>query len=154
MNFPDWARDDEVLLAHIRDALIGDDQVTVRMREAAKAAYSWRTVDEELELLMMSADSALEGTLGVRGSTTSDRMVSFTGTTFNVEIEIGDDMILGQLYPVGSGMVTLTTAAGLSAETNTDDIGFFMIARPAQGPVRLRCAIAGVEAITEWISLS
>ena len=56
MTLTDWT--DDELLAELRAAIAEADLVTDRQREAARAAFTWRTVDAELAELLH--DSALE----------------------------------------------------------------------------------------------
>ena len=60
----DWSDDD--LMAELAEAVAEEDAVTDRRREAARAAFTWRSVDAELMELLH--DSALEAGAAVRGA--------------------------------------------------------------------------------------
>jgi len=108
MNSPTWADDDDQLMDVVKDTLTDNDVVMDRMREAALAAFTWRTIDLELEQLTLAFDSAFDQDLAVRGTTgEASRMLTFTGPTVGLELEIDDDTIIGQLIPAESGLVTL-----------------------------------------------
>lgn len=152
---PDWAHDDDALQAMIQDALDPDDTQTMppalrdRMIRAAKSAYVWRTVDDELERLVAASDSTLEPAVrALQGP----RLVQFQGESLTVELEIADHFIVGQVYPTQSGTVTLTPASGSAVEVSTDEMGCFTIDRPAGGPFRLRCVTPESSVITEWLT--
>ena len=172
-----WADDDEELLAMIKAAVAGRDvlineaaiavdptlgdaapigDVTVaRMRQAAKAAYTWRTIDQELDRLTMHSDSDLVTATRVRGPGAKPyRIVEFHGHNLDLELEIGDQSLVGQVYPALQGVVTLLTAGGVSVHAPVDEVGCFLLARPAAGPFRLRCDIGTADVVTEWITLT
>ncbi len=165
-----WLRDDEALLAELRDALAdrptalpgqrgstasGLDPATVdRMYAAARAAFTWRTIDQELELLSMTDESVRAPAL-VRGSEEPvSRTMEFTGRTVSIELEIGPRLIVGQIYPVQGGRLTLLTPGGDETELTADDVGCFTFARPSGGPFRLRCTTADAGVITDWICMT
>lgn len=171
----DWVRDDEVLLASLRDALADPsgsasdlrpggsgsdagavlDPATVdRMYAAARAAFTWRTIDEELELLSASEGSADDLAL-VRGSEEPvSRTLEFAGRSISIELEIGPDLIVGQIYPIQTGHLSLMTPGDSDSELTSDEVGCFTFPRPAVGPFRLRCTTADAGVITDWICMT
>lgn len=179
----DWVRDDEVLMASLRDALADpsgsppdlrpdgrgreldarlddgpdaglDPGTLVRMYAAARAAFTWRTIDEELELLSASEGSADDLAL-VRGSEEPiSRTLEFAGRTISIELEIGPDLIVGQIYPIQIGHLNLMTPGGADFELTSDEVGCFTFPRPAEGPFRLRCTTADAGVVTDWICMT
>lgn len=185
----DWVRNDDELLASLRDALNDPDALTAgtgsgargdlgtdgglgngavtggdvlvgdvdaatmaRMLAAAQAAFTWRTIDEELELL--SATDVSELGL-VRGAEEPiGRTLEFAGRSISIELEIGPDLIVGQIYPVQSAHLTLITQAGSDAELECDDVGCFTFPRPRLGAFRLRCTASDAGVITDWICMT
>jgi hypothetical protein len=168
----DWVGD-EALMAALRDALadpaVDPDESTQepgtdaqdidgatidRMYAAARAAFTWRTIDEELELLSASDESAADLAM-VRGSEEPvSRTLEFAGRIISIELEIGPELIVGQIYPVQTGQLTLLTPTGIVGELTSDEVGCFTFNRPADGPFRLRCSTTDAGVITDWICMT
>lgn len=157
-----WTQDDDALLADLRVAVSDRDELAAdldgatidRMYAAARAAFTWRTIDAELELLSVSEESAAESLL-VRGSEEPiARTLEFAGRTMSIELEIGPDLIVGQIYPIQTGRLTLLTPHGLPTELTSDEVGCFTFPRPADGPFRLRCTTDDAGVITDWICMT
>ena len=148
-----WSGDD-ALFQELKEAVSGPGEVADRMLDAAKAAFTWRTVDTELELLALAYDSALHDEALVRGAALAGpRVLIFEGESISLGVEVGTQVLTGQLVPAQPGHVTLMTPHGWVGETEGDDAGFFLLARPSPGPVRLRCHTADSELITDWVPL-
>ena len=146
-------RDDELML-ELKEAVAGERLAPDRLVEAAKAAFEWRNVDDELELLSLSYDSSLADPVGVRGpGTTAPRMLVFDGEHVTIELELGADVLMGQVVPADSGRIILDCADGRVDEADTDDAGVFLLRRPARGPVRLRCQHRDGAVVTEWMPI-
>lgn len=144
--------DDEALMGQLREALRRRDAVTPRSRDAARAAFTWRTVDEEL--LQLSHDSLAADAALVRGpaDAAEARIVSFEGDDIGVELEIGPDQVIGQLLPGHAGSVTLQSPNSPERTVAADAAGFFEFAELPSGPVRLRVEVAGRVLTTGWLS--
>src|SRR3954447_12070309 len=70
--------DDDATLEELRALLTRMDPVPDRLDEAARAAFTWRTIDAELaELMADSADALDESALALRSATVGPRMLSF-----------------------------------------------------------------------------
>jgi hypothetical protein len=152
MSSSAWADDDE-LLKDLRDAL-AEEAVDASIIEAAQAVFTWRTVDAELEVLGLDAEVA--GAAPVRGAgpaAKSARTFRFSDERLSVELEIDEEGIVGQLSPPGAGEVTLMTADGPRAMTETDEVGGFALPPPPPGPMRLDCRLGTDHFVTEWISI-
>ncbi len=163
-----WVGDDDALLGELRGALRDssdseaadddadqglDEATTARMYSAARAAFTWRTIDDELELLAAVEQSESDLAL-VRGSEEPiSRTLEFAGRTIGIELEIGPDLIVGQIYPVQVGQLTLFTDDGATAEFTSDEVGCFTVDRPA-GSFRLRCTTSDAGVITDWICMT
>lgn len=148
-----WRRwdDDEHLLTELADALAGQEQVKPEFLRAGREAFTWRTVDEELELAALEYDSLLDDGLLTRArSQTTTRALIFTGGELSVEIQVTTDGIVGQLVPGESGQIALLGPDGPVAETSADDIGCFLLPSPPPGPVRLRCRAGDAGLVTDW----
>jgi hypothetical protein len=154
MPVPPWARNDEELFHELREAVVERRNVADRMREAAKAAFTWRTVDVELELLSLSYDSSIDDAPLVRTATTSaPRTLIFAGDTLMVEVEVGTSVLMGQMVPAQPCHVSVLTAQGWFGEAESDDAGFFLLSRPSPGPIRLQCRGDDKNLITDWVTI-
>lgn len=144
----DWDSD-EVLLDALRDALsTPSEEVPPEFVEAAKAAFTWRTVDEEL-LLITSYDSVLDDTLFARArSTSTARQLVFDADGVMLQVEVSAAGITGQLMPPG-GSVTLVTPGGDHETVAVDEMGTFVMGPAPRGPVRFRFP----SGCTDWFIL-
>jgi hypothetical protein len=144
---------DDELLRELRAAL-RELPVDESVIQAAQAAFTWRTVDAELELLGLVADSSLtDGALVRGGGPGAPRALTFRGERMSVEIEIDEAGIVGQLTPARAGQITLVTAEGPQAAVETDDLGCFALPLPASGPMCLDCRLGADHFLTEWVTL-
>jgi hypothetical protein len=144
---------DEELLAELREA--GRlDPVPPEAVAAAKAAFLWRTIDEELAEL--TYDSVFDDQLlaGVR-STAPTRFLTFESPNLTVDLEaevVGERRrLIGQLAPPQRGHVEVRHGGG-AVTVEADDLGRFIADDVAPGPVSLRCrAQSGATVSTEWV---
>ena len=152
------APEDE-LLELLRGALREDDPVPDEVVRAAKAAWTWRTIDAELAAL--TYDSALddEALAGVRGVATA-RSLSFGDGELLIEIELtdaGDDerlQLVGQIAPAVPATVAVERVDGRAAvSTGTDDLGRFHADGVARGVVRLRVEGSRGTLVTDWFAI-
>ena len=152
---PGMWHDDDALMEELTKAVASERAVPENVLQAAKDAFDWRGVDAELELLTLSFDSLLTEAVGVRGPTSdSPRMLVFDGEDLTIEIEVGNDVLMGQVVPARSERVILECADGRVDEATADDAGFFLLGRPAQGPIRLKWPNGeAAGAVTGWISI-
>jgi hypothetical protein len=144
---------DDDLLELVGRALRAADPVPDRVLEGARAAWTWRTIDEELAELVF--DSAAELT-GVRSEDTA-RQLTFRAPGMEIEVMVTDEAtrrVVGQLVPPGSFTVTLVTGDAAVADT-ADRLGRFTFDAVAPGPVRLVVADPDgtVVVTTEWVLL-
>ncbi len=142
------------MFATLRDVIDRTDPVPQTVVAAARAAYTWRTIDAELAEL--TADSAM-ATAGVR-STSAPRLLTFEGAGVEVEVEVAQTgstrHLSGQLVPMGTAQVTVRWSGG-SKETTADDLGRFAIDHVPAGSVSLAILRTGAEQqiVTSWISI-
>jgi hypothetical protein len=144
---------DDDLMLELKQALAAERLAPDHVMEAAKAAFEWRRVDEELELLSLSYDSSQADLAGVRGpAATATRTLVFDGEGVTVELELGTEVLMGQVVPPDYQRIILECADGRVDEADTDDIGVFLLRRPTGGPIRLRCHQGrGLGVVTEWM---
>lgn len=151
MSSPRWT--DDELLQELREALAEPpaDESVIR---AAQAAYTWRTVDADLELLSLEAGLELtSGALVRDGGPGGARTLVFHGGRLSVEIEIDEAGIVGQLIPPQPGQLTLVTADGPQATAQADEVGCFALPLPGSGPLRLDCRLGADHFVTEWVTV-
>jgi hypothetical protein len=147
---PEWT--DDELLQELRSAL-QEEPVAESVIRAAQAAFTWRTVDAELELLSLDAGAELAAGALVRGGTGAQGNFAFHGERLGVEIEVDGAGIVGQLTPPQPGQVTLVSAEGPQATAQADEIGCFTFPPPAPGPLRLDCRLGADRFVTEWVTI-
>ena len=150
MSSRQW--NDDELLRELAAAL-AESAVPETVLAAGRTAFTWRTVDTDIELLGLADSSALAGSASVRGCPPgAPRALAFHGDRMSVEIEIDEAGIIGQLTPAGPGDVTLTTAGGQQAVTRADEVGCFSFPPSPPGPLRLECAVGEDRFITDWVT--
>jgi hypothetical protein len=152
MSSPNWSDDDELM----RDlaAALKQPAVDEQVLAAARAAFSWRTVDADLQLVGLLYDSHLDLAASVREDPAeSPRTLAFHGDHLGVEIELNEAGIEGQLIPAQPGLVTLVTAEGPYAAVAADPVGCFTFPTPPGGPIRLECSTDAGRFVTVWITV-
>ena len=145
------AASDDALQALLGRALQTAEPVPDRVLAGARAAWTWRTIDEELAELVF--DSAAELT-GVRSEDTA-RQLTFRSPGIEIEVMVVDDVsrrVVGQLIPPGDFAVRLAVGDDL-LEVSTDRLGRFTFETVAPGPVRISIVDpAGTPIVsTEWV---
>lgn len=147
---PTWS-DDDALMADLGQAVRGQGEVTDRAAEAARAAFAWRTMDEEL--MALAHDSAVEQGLLVRGVAAAARVVSFEVADLSLEVEIDRGDLMGQVLPGQACVITVQAPGAAQRRVEVDESGFFTL--PALGPGLVRFLIeAGTRrTTTEWLTL-
>ena len=145
--------DDEPLIRELREAVAAGRAVTERSRDAARAAFSWRTVDQELdELLSLAHDSSVADAVLVRSVTdTEPRLLSFEGGKLALELEVVGDDLVGLVVPGRACRVTVRSATGRSVSVDVDDTGFFSMSGVPTGNVRFEVAIGASQLATGWV---
>ena len=142
---------DERLLGDLDAALTEAASVPASYLEAGRAAFAWRTVDEEL-LLLTSYDSILDTELAGRArAVLTARQLVFDADGFSLQVEVTEAGIAGQLMPPDRAVVALLTPGGPVEETTADEFGSFLLGPPPPGPIRLRCTVDGTTVQTDWI---
>lgn len=141
------------LLVQLRDVAELADPIPEAVLTAARAAFTWRTIDAELAEL--TADSLLAAA-GVRASQAA-RLLTFNAPGVEIEVEVavtgGARRLTGQLVPVASAELTVRWGDGATS-TTSDDLGRFTahdvpaglvrieIRRPSQAPI-----------MTSWVTI-
>jgi len=141
--------DDEALLRVLKDALADERAVTERARAAARAAFTWRTIDEELLDLAHDSESA---DLLVRGVATA-RVLGFRGRELTLEVEFDRGQLTGQVIPGRVCQVSVVTPTGNRWEVQSDESGVFTRPLDVSGPVRFVLDVGGHTQGTAWVIL-
>ena len=147
-------KNEEMLLAKLRQGLEATDPVPGDVTEFAKAALGWRSIDAELAAI--AYDSSTEETpAGVR-TTATGRLLSFEVGDWTIEIEHNPNTgrLIGQVEPPREATVELHFAGGITT-TEADDLGRFAFDDVLPGPVSLVVRTPGdLEVVkTEWTVL-
>lgn len=151
LSSPRWT--DDELLRELRAAL-QEPPVDEKLIRAAQAAFTWRTVDADLEILSLESELTASDTALVRDAGQgAPRVFTFHGERLSVEIEIDDVGIVGQLIPPGPARVTLLTPDGPQAAADADEVGYFSLPAPPPGPMRLDCQRGSERFLTEWTTV-
>lgn len=152
MTSPDWARNDDDLLAELGRAL-PDRSLLERVAQAAQGAYAWRTVDAELASL--AYDSAVHGELaGARSEAAPVRTMTFESGSLLVELGVTEDALVGQLVPARSYELVMLRPTTAPVPVDVDELGCFRIVPVPHGSFSLRIHTAeGVTVATGWVSL-
>jgi hypothetical protein len=150
---PHILNDDDALME-----LLGEAMAEIRhakneaLLDGARAAFSFRTMDQELAALVY--DSSLEPeSVGAGRAPDAPRTVVFETEDVSVEIEIHDGGMIGQVVPPGQGTVTAEGPDGRRTQVETDELGCFTLNTPGRGPVRLHITTGDAAAVTEWTDL-
>jgi hypothetical protein len=148
---------DEALLAQLRSLARETDPPPALLQEAARAAYTWRTVDRELaELVFDSAEEALTGIRAEGGP----RLLTFAATATEVEVQVsetpGGRRLVGQVVPPQQGRIDVRHRDGV-AHAVADTLGRFSADGIPAGPVSLRCVLGEAEDArvvdTDWLTV-
>src|SRR5262249_43330425 len=139
MNPPDETNEaDEALLAELRAIARVVSPVPVDVVDAARAAYTWRTIDAELAELTFDSEAEPWGGVLVRGAAPTSRLLTFDAPDLTVGVEVsvlGDPRrLVGQLVPPGPGSLEVRHS-GDPILVQADDLGRFSVDGVAPGQV-------------------
>jgi hypothetical protein len=153
------ASEDDRLLEALGEALRALDAVPPEVVTAAKEAFTWRTIDDEL--LALSLDSLTDDQLlaGVRGR--GPRSLTFEDPDVAIEIEVVDQgqqrTITGQATAEGLRAVQLHAGAQQEPiDVQVDELGRFHASDVPAGPLRIRVLLDGDPprtVATEWVTV-
>lgn len=149
---------DDELMAALEAAVAEGDAVPQRRREAARAAFTWRSVDAELAELLH--DSALDAGTAVRSSgatgatgATGPRSLSFGSSGLALEIEVDGGVVMGQVVPPARATVHVQAAGGAEVTVEVDPSGFFRVEGVEPGPTRFVARAADWTLTSPWVVL-
>ena len=141
--------DDETLMQDLDEALRG--AVSETARSAARAAFAWGTIDEDL--MSLAHDSSLSDEVLVRSAATAPHVLGFEGRDFTFEVELDAGTLMGQVVPGRVCRVWVLSLGQEPLSVDTDEFGFFSLPAPAGRPVRFTVTYDGATQSTDWLSL-
>ncbi len=146
-----WGTDDDLLVG-LGEALRSAGPSSASQL-AGRAAWSLRD-NSQLDTAALTFDSLLMELESLRDlPNAAARMLTFaTDDDVSLEIELGTERLVGQVFPGASGTVSVIALSGPGERTETDDIGCFSLPLPS-GPFRLRFESPDVSFLTDWIRL-
>lgn len=150
MTTPDFT--DDELMALLGEAVAESDAVSDRRMNAAKAAFAWRNIDDELAELLH--DSALEPGAAVRsGSHDEPRSLSFSSRGLALEVEVDGTVLMGQVLDadLAGAVVRLQRTGVADREVDVDSAGFFRFDDVDPGPIRLVASSADWRLVSPWV---
>ena len=131
------------LLRALDEALRTADPTPPEILDAARAVYTWRTVDAELAELVHDSRLEAPALAGLRAEEAELRTLSFASPDLTVELGVSPTALLGLLVPAGPGEVTIRLDGGAMSSVPVDEDGCFRIAPPPAGLFSLTCEVAG-----------
>lgn len=146
---------DEQLLHDVAAAISAADTVPESVIEAAKASFTWRTVDAELAELVF--DSAADELVGVRSAADATRQMTFRAPGVEIEVAVlseGSRRIIGQLVPPQQAEIELRYGTE-TKRVISDKLGRFTLHDVPVGPISLRCVFGDDASVvqTDWMLL-
>jgi hypothetical protein len=128
------------------------DPVPPLLEAAARDAFAWRTIDEELASLTRDSADEEAGAL-VRGPGGA-RQLSFEASTVEVELEVvatgeRERRLEGQLLPPGPATVSVERPGADRVSVEADDLGRFVLEGLRAGVVRLHV----LQVATPWTTI-
>ena len=137
----DWPGNGGLLQA-LGDALRTPDDTPQGVLDAARAVYTWRTIDAELAELVHDSRVEAPALAGLRAEEAELRTLSFAAPDLTVELGVSPTALLGLLVPQGPAEVTLRLDGGARSVVRADEDGCFRIAPPPAGLFSLTCEVA------------
>jgi hypothetical protein len=138
----------ELLGAALREA----DPVPEHVLAAARGAWTWRTIDQELAALVFDSATELTGVRDRGGA----RQLTFQAPGLEIEVMVADPAarrLVGQLVPAGPATVVIESTDGKIGR-EADRFGRFTFDAVPAGPVRISVtAPDGASIATDWVVL-
>ncbi len=150
--------DDDALMSLLGQAVAESDAVSERRRAAARGAFTWRSVDDELAELLH--DSALDAGAAVRSSGAGPRSLAFGRSGLTLEVEVDGDQLLVEVVAEGAAADAEGPAVVRLQRPDADDVvetadaaGFLRFAEVGTGAVRFVVERGGWSLTTPWVTL-
>ncbi|GHA90220.1 hypothetical protein GCM10010512_22000 [Streptomyces thermoviolaceus subsp. thermoviolaceus] len=140
--------EDDLLEEELRQAAAVFDPVPEALRQVAVDAYA--LYDLEARVAELTFDS-LTDALPVRGAEDVPRMLTFQAGELSVDVEVGEDGLMGQVLPPGPVRVEVLGGPGSATALAVDELGRFTGQAPPPGPFALRLRTGDEAVVTEWL---
>lgn len=142
--------DDDTVLDNLRQAIEFAGPLDTAV-DTGIAAFTWRTIDDELARASLVFDSLMEHTTRAAMDDSAQLLV-FEADSITLEIEVNPGHITGQVVPPTTGTIELQSPDGVVGRTTIQDFGSFRIEVRTRGPVRLRLHGPHASTVTDWFS--
>lgn len=143
----------------LRRLLQEEAPLPLNLSEAAKAVFTWRTVDAEIASLVLDSLSPhAQDALLVRSAEFQARLLVLEASDLTIEIQVlpqGErHRLLGQLTPPQPGEITVEHGDEVSTG-RADELGRFLIEGATPGLMRIsvRPASGGRLVVSRWINI-
>jgi hypothetical protein len=132
------------------------DPVPQLLDDAARTAFTWRTVDDELAELMRDSAEEEAGAL-VRGGS-GPRQLSFESPRLGIELEVvatgpRERRLDGQLLPPATATVTVQRPGEDPLSVQADELGRFSLEGLKAGVMRLHVILRGAQIAVPWTTI-
>jgi erythromycin esterase-like protein len=144
-------QDDDQLLADLAEAVRATDPMTDRIRRLGAEVPLYRRLDEDIELALLTYDSAMDPALVARnGGAAEYRTLLFQARSGQVQIEAVGHQVIGQVMPSLGGTVSIDARDGTVATADVDDTGCFQVQSVPAGLLRVVWTAPSGVLATEW----
>jgi hypothetical protein len=142
--------------AELRAIFSHVDPVPPLLDQAARAAFTWRTVDDELAELMRDSAEEEAGALVRSGS--GPRQLSFESPRLGIELEVvatgpRERRLEGQLLPPAPASVTVQRPGEDPLTVQADEHGRFSLDGLKAGVMRLHVILRGTQIAVPWTTI-
>ncbi|MEV0201404.1 hypothetical protein [Nonomuraea sp. NPDC050691] len=146
---------DEETLAELAVAIRAAEEVPREVVASAQAAFTWRSIDDELARLAYDSETDGERTAALTRSESAPlRALTFACHSLTIELEVAGDALVGQIVPGQVTDINVRVLSGVTATVRSDEVGGFTIRPIPDHPFHLQCRTGdGVRVSTSWITL-
>jgi hypothetical protein len=145
---------DDTLLEALREALRARRAVPPQFVESARNALAWRDIDVELARLSYDSPGRPDQAGCPPAETASLHTLGFRSARLTIELEVGQDCLIGQIIPAQPAVLRVQARACPAPAIRFDEHGCFIIQPVPRARFRLHCTTAADAVVmTGWINL-
>jgi hypothetical protein len=145
---------DDALLRALQQALRARRAVPPQFVQAGRDAFAWRDVDVELARLSHDSSGRSDQAGDPPAETASLHTLGFKSARLSIELEVGQDCLIGQIVPAQPAVLRVQASARPAPVIRFDEHGCFIIQPIPRARFRLHCTTAASAVVlTRWISL-